>query len=345
MPEYAAYLMNRLHVGKDGKTAYERTKGKKATVLGLEFGEKVLYKHKQEAKAAKIRSRWDYGIFVGVRPRSGEVWIATTTATFPVRAVRRLPIDQRWSQDSVGWPRRTLWNRYKDDRGADGELPEEVRQEVAPALGPRGGSDVVFIETRSRAPRDFYIKKTDAELHGYTRGCGGCSSWFRGLGRQPHTEACRERFRTLMRDDAKVKLAQSRRDDFAARETERKRRKETRKEERAQRRRQAEEEADEGGQDGEEHRGGHKRKAEEEADDSERLREQRREGIEERKRKAEEEADDSDRLQRAGDVHAEVDRKKEVPPWMSEEVQAMFRERLTEKWRYHRGCSKRCRSA
>ena len=27
MPEYAAYLMNRLEIGKDGKTAYERTKG------------------------------------------------------------------------------------------------------------------------------------------------------------------------------------------------------------------------------------------------------------------------------------------------------------------------------
>ena len=26
--EYAAYLMNRLEVGKDGKTAYERVKGK-----------------------------------------------------------------------------------------------------------------------------------------------------------------------------------------------------------------------------------------------------------------------------------------------------------------------------
>ena len=95
MPEYAAYLLNRLEVGKDGKTAYERGKGKKATVLGMEFGEKVLYKVKREAKQAKIRSRWEYGIFVGVRPKSGEVWIATTDATFSVRSVRRLPVEQR----------------------------------------------------------------------------------------------------------------------------------------------------------------------------------------------------------------------------------------------------------
>jgi len=45
MCEYASYMMNRLEVSADGRTAYERNKGKKATVLGLEFGEKVLWKH------------------------------------------------------------------------------------------------------------------------------------------------------------------------------------------------------------------------------------------------------------------------------------------------------------
>ena len=38
IPEYAAYLYNRLIVGEDGKTAYQRMKGKKPTVLGVEFG-------------------------------------------------------------------------------------------------------------------------------------------------------------------------------------------------------------------------------------------------------------------------------------------------------------------
>ena len=69
----------------------------------------------------------------------------------------------------------------------------------------------MVVVTKERAPRDFYIKKTDAEKHGYTRGCAGCSSWFRGLGRQPHNEACRERFRTLMQDEAKVQHATAKR--------------------------------------------------------------------------------------------------------------------------------------
>jgi len=35
IPEYAAYLLNRLEIGHDGKTAYERSKGKKPTVIGI----------------------------------------------------------------------------------------------------------------------------------------------------------------------------------------------------------------------------------------------------------------------------------------------------------------------
>ena len=44
MIEYAAFLLNRCEVGHDGKTAYERLKGKRATCLGIEFGEVVHWK-------------------------------------------------------------------------------------------------------------------------------------------------------------------------------------------------------------------------------------------------------------------------------------------------------------
>ena len=96
MLEYSAYLINRLEIGKDGKTVYERTKGKKATVLGIEFGEKLLYKLKADGKMAKIRDRWEYAIFVGVRRRSGEVWLAADGKIFSARSVQRIPVEDRW---------------------------------------------------------------------------------------------------------------------------------------------------------------------------------------------------------------------------------------------------------
>ena len=38
--------MNRLWIGEDGKTTYERLKGKKPYILGVEFGEKFWYMKK-----------------------------------------------------------------------------------------------------------------------------------------------------------------------------------------------------------------------------------------------------------------------------------------------------------
>ena len=39
--------------------------------------------------------------------------------------------------------------------------------------------------------------------------------WFRGVGKQPHTAECRERYRKLMSDDARVQLANQKRQRFA----------------------------------------------------------------------------------------------------------------------------------
>ena len=52
------------------------------------------------------------------------------------------------------------------------------------------------------------------EKHGFTRGCGGCSSWFRGLGRQKHSDACRERFRVILKDEKRMKNYEERMREF-----------------------------------------------------------------------------------------------------------------------------------
>jgi hypothetical protein len=69
IPEYAAYLLNRLQVWSAGRVAYERVKGKRPRILGLEFGEKVLYKKRglpsRGLVQGKLCERWGYGIFVG----------------------------------------------------------------------------------------------------------------------------------------------------------------------------------------------------------------------------------------------------------------------------------------
>ena len=125
MAEYASYLINRLEVGKDGKTAAERNKGKTASVMGVEFGEKVMYKKRFKTKMAKIEPRWEKGIFVGIRVQSGEFWVATSGGVKKTRSVRRLAPQDRWSEDSMKWVRHVPWHLYRGDEGADGDIPEE----------------------------------------------------------------------------------------------------------------------------------------------------------------------------------------------------------------------------
>ena len=52
---------------------YERVRGKRHQLLGLEFGKKLFFKHKEGPKKAKMLARWQHGIFVGVRRKSHEV--------------------------------------------------------------------------------------------------------------------------------------------------------------------------------------------------------------------------------------------------------------------------------
>ena len=112
----------------------------------------------------------------------------------------------------MNWIMWAPWKRYKDAVEADGDLPEGVpAEEIIEAKNNRG---TVIIETKARAPREFYISQKNANDHGYTRGCGGCSSWFRGLGRQPHTEEGRKRFEEAMKGEAKVVNAKRRMEEF-----------------------------------------------------------------------------------------------------------------------------------
>ena len=61
--EHAADLLSRFQVGDDGRTGYERPKGKKCKQEVAEFGEKVRYQYNLKAKAKddKMEVRWGEG--------------------------------------------------------------------------------------------------------------------------------------------------------------------------------------------------------------------------------------------------------------------------------------------
>ena len=73
-----------------------RMKGKRPTILGIEFGEKVVHKLKYGQNLQKINFRWELGIFVGVRKRSNDLAIAAEDGIHFVRSVKRIPFERRW---------------------------------------------------------------------------------------------------------------------------------------------------------------------------------------------------------------------------------------------------------
>ena len=120
--EYASYLLNRLEVGRDGKTSYERMKGKRATVLGVEFGERIMWKEKPVGALRKMIPQWQLGIFLGVKLSSGEMILADDKGEIHwARTIRRVPMQTRWTIESLAWVRHTPWNTGANDLEAEGE--------------------------------------------------------------------------------------------------------------------------------------------------------------------------------------------------------------------------------
>ena len=201
----------------------------------------------------KMNPRWEYGVFVGVRADSGDLWVATKGGLQAVRSVRRLPLEERWRPDNREYVKPVPWNRSGDDPNADGDLPEEVEIPAggaADAAGVAGAARVVLVNTREAVPKDFYIKKRDVEAHGHTKGCAGCRTMFHGGTRQNHSADCRERFRGLLQNEARVQRMADKRKEYEAkleeeaqRREDRKKRKVERKAEKRGRKRRAEDDA------------------------------------------------------------------------------------------------------
>ena len=236
MAEYAAYLINRLEVGKDGKTAYERCRGKQATVLAIEFGEKLLWKVRQKNRLEKLNPRWEYGVFVGVKATSGEVWAATKEG-LQTEVGEKHPFGRAVERDQQGF--RQACAVDGEDPEADGDLPEALEGATATGAVAAGSMDpprVIVVNTKEVAPREFYIKKKDVEAYGHIKGCPGCRTMFQGGTRQAHTTECRERFRDLMKDEDKVVKTLEKRKEYEEKMEEETRRMEMKKQRREEKR-------------------------------------------------------------------------------------------------------------
>ena len=210
--EYAGWLLTRGEVGKDGKTAYERLKGKAAKMNGMEFGEGVMWKRRREGgPLGKLTCMWDDGVYLGVKGSTGEIIIGDEKGIWVTRTVRRKPEEERWQRENLKMVVGVPWKKNEDDRNADGE---EMKTEVIIMDKEYKERMVEKGERHERVPRRVYLQKDDFERWGYTSGCPGCISILKGTARQMHTEACRGRMEKEMAGEEKMVKAERRRDEY-----------------------------------------------------------------------------------------------------------------------------------
>jgi hypothetical protein len=216
--EYASYLLNRFEVGRDGRTSYERCKGKPSKTLGFEFGESVLWRRKPISGAlGKLSSLWSEGIYLGVRGSSGELIVGDKAGVWKARTLQRKPFDERWRSESAECVIGVPWRTCEDDPDVDGEPLKVV---VALRLDDSQAAHTTQ-QAEQAVPMRFAIRREDLETHGYSARCPGCSSILRGTTKQTHSEPCRLRLAQAMKEEEKVKRSAARTSDFVEKTLER----------------------------------------------------------------------------------------------------------------------------
>ena len=195
--EFAAVSINRGQVSSDGKTAYERLKAKPASLCGLEFGERVLWRSNVPARDRrnKMDSEWKHGIFIGQRTLSGEYIVGTADGTFRPRTIHRVPVEKRWI-DNLTFVSGLPWRLNKDHNGdaevfLDENPPDPSLQPATCRLPP------TMVEEPVTTVRQFYVKATDVDPSsgglGFMPGCPGCKAIINGKKSVAHSETCRLR--------------------------------------------------------------------------------------------------------------------------------------------------------
>ena len=100
LAEHVADMYNKSHVYEDGKTAYEKLRGRKYKGEMLPFGCQVLHRVTGKPIGGVVASRWLPGTWLGKTWSSDEHLVATETGkVVRARSVRRMPGESSWSAD------------------------------------------------------------------------------------------------------------------------------------------------------------------------------------------------------------------------------------------------------
>ena len=182
----AAWLLTRYLIKKDGKTPYERLRGRSYNGEVAEPFEFVHFKISNLEKG-KLDSQTSSGIWLGKTLTSDEHLIASEKGVRRCRSIWRMPEGKRWNIKAFeGWTG-LPWQ----PRGSTTPMPG------TPALPPVPGTPVPT--TPGGGKRGVYITVGLQIKHGATPGCPGCHC--SDDNPKPHNKECRSRFEEIVRKE------------------------------------------------------------------------------------------------------------------------------------------------
>ncbi|CAL1139547.1 unnamed protein product, partial [Cladocopium goreaui] len=181
LPRHAAFLLTRYRVGTDGKTAFERTYGRKWRIPLV---------------------RVSIGMYVGTGNRNSDVFVMTERGIMKGNSIHRRPPDDQFKHDQFDSLRGLLWRlQEREHGGLRIALPDVAAPRERPAV-----QEVI--------PRNLYVTKNDLEKHGHTPLCPGCEAAILEMPSRAHNAECRQRIQIELdktpEGQARIKRARER---------------------------------------------------------------------------------------------------------------------------------------
>lgn len=215
MVENIADINNKQSVGVDGRTPYERIKGKRHHGDFCEFGSQIFYIIPMKPQGSLMGPRCASGTWLGKRWNSDEHIIGMDDgAVVRTRAVRGKNSTEMWNAAAV----RGVKGRPWDPAGT--LTHEQMRQESTDPFKipevPRAATEEE--ETKKPVPRSFKLTEAMVKKSGATKGCPKCDAIKQGIeSARTHSQACRRRITERVEEDEEYKGRKERADERANR--------------------------------------------------------------------------------------------------------------------------------
>ena len=159
--EHTTWLLNKFHLGKDGRTAYGRLHGREGHERVCEFGERIMWFVPKKLRA-KLDQRWRYGVFLGRSLSSDQNYIGLNSGEVVcARAIVRVVPSIRWSSEMISKIHVSLLS-FKV-----GTL-DRIEESQDPHAHPEPSTEVT---DETRPVRRLRVMDADVRRFGFTDSC------------------------------------------------------------------------------------------------------------------------------------------------------------------------------